>query len=121
MKDRMIEILKSKFYQIETGESIYRYDIIVGGLGYLNTTTTTRFNDDSEREIDEKNVKQLLNLWMQCRANPNLAPYKITHGYKIPDILNGKYIVRFPESKLDLEIKELAIQKKLEKIYDMFN
>ncbi len=33
MNDRVIEILKSKFCQIETGESIYRYDLIVCGLG----------------------------------------------------------------------------------------
>lgn len=116
----MIEILKSKFSQIETGESIYRYDLIVGGLGYLNTTTTTRFNDDDEREIDVKNVKQLLNLWMQCRANPNLAPYKLSKGYRIPDILNGKYIVRLPENELDKEIKEMAMENKIRKLEEDF-
>lgn len=121
MNERMLEILKSKFCQIETGESIYRYDLIVGGLGYLNTTTSTRFNDDDEREIDEKNVTQLLNLWIKCRANPNLAPYKLSKGYRIPDLLNGKYIVRIQESKLDLEIKNMAIEAKLEKINDMFS
>ena len=120
MNERMLEILKSKFCQIETGESIYRYDLIVGGLGYLNTTTSTRFNDDSEREIDEKNVIQLLNLWMKCRANPNLAPYKLSKGYRIPDLLNGKYIVRIPENKLDLEIKQIAIDNKLRKVQEMF-
>lgn len=120
MKEKMIEILKSKFSQIETGECVYRYDLIVCGLGFLNTTTSTRFNDDSEREIDAKNVKQLLELWMKCRANPNLAPYKLSKGYRIPDLLNGKYIVRIPENKLDLEIKEMAIEAKLRKIDDMF-
>ena len=120
MNERMIEILKSKFCQIETGESIYRYDLIVGGLGYLNTTTTTRFNDDDESEIDMKNVTQLLNIWMKCKSNPNLAPYKLSKGYRIPDILNGNYIVRLPESKLDLEIKEMAIANKLRRIQEMF-
>lgn len=121
MNNRMIEILKSKFCQIETGESIYRYDLIVGGLGYLNSTTSTLFNDRSEREIDEKNVTQLLNLWIKCRANPNLAPYKLSKGYRIPDVLNGKYIVRLPENELDKEIKELAMENKMRKIYEMFN
>lgn len=116
----MLEILKSKFSQIETGDCIYRYDLIVGGFGYLNTTTSTRFNDDDEKEIDMKNVVQLLNLWIKCRANPNLAPYKLNKGYRIPDLLNGKYIVRIPESKLDLEIKNMAMEQKLEKINDMF-
>lgn len=120
MNERMIEILKSKFSQIETGDCIYRYDLIVGGLGYLNTTTSTRFNDDDEKEIDMKNVTQLLNLWMKCRANPNLAPYKLSKGYRIPDLLNGKYIVRLPESKLDLEIKQMAIDNKLRKVQEMF-
>lgn len=120
MNERMLEILKSKFSQIETGECVYRYDLIVGGMGYLNTTTSTRFNDDDEREIDMNNVTQLLNLWMKCRANPNLAPYKLSNGYRIPDLLNGKYIVRIPENKLDLEIKEMAIEAKLRKIDDMF-
>jgi hypothetical protein len=120
MNERMLEILKSKFCQIETGESIYRYDLIIGGMGYLNTTTSTRFNDDSEREIDEKNVTQLLNLWIKCRANPNLAPYKISHGYRIPDLLNGKMIVSIPESKLDLEIKNMVIENKIRKIEEMF-
>ena len=120
MNDRMIEILKSKFAQVQMGETIYRYDLIVGGLGYLNTTTSTRFNDDTEREIDMKNVKQLIELWMKCRANPNLAPYKLSKGYRIPDLLNGKYIVRLPESELDLEIKQMALEQKLEKINDMF-
>jgi hypothetical protein len=120
MNERMLEILKSKFCQIETGESIYRYDLIVGGLGYLNTTTSTRLNDDSEREIDAKNVMQLLNLWIKCRANPNLAPYKISHGYKIPDLLNGTYLVRLPENELDKEIKEMMIENKMRKIEEMF-
>lgn len=120
MNERMIEILKSKFCQIETGESIYRYDLIVGGLGYLNTTTSTRFNDDDEKEIDMNNVTKLLNLWLKCRANPNLAPYKLSKGYRIPDLLNGKMIVRIPECKLDLEIKELAMENKIRKIEDMF-
>ena len=120
MNERMLEILKSKFSQIETGDCIYRYDLIVGGLGYLNTTTSTRFNDDDEKEIDEKNVIQLLNLWMKCRANPNLAPYKLSKGYRIPDLLNGKYIVRIPENKLDLEIKEMVIENKLRKVQEMF-
>lgn len=120
MNEKMLEILKSKFCQIETGESIYRYDLIVGGLGYLNTTTSTRFNDDDEREIDMKNVTQLLNLWMKCRANPNIAPYKLSKGYRIPDLLNGKYIVRMPASKIDLVVKEMAIENKLNKIEEMF-
>ena len=121
MNNRMIEILKSKHFQIETGESIYRYDLIVGGLGYFNTTTSTIFNKDSEREIDEKNVTQLLNLWLRCRANPNLAPYKLSKGYRVPLIFNGKYIVRLSESELDKEIKEMAIDNKMRKIYEMFN
>ena len=120
MNERMLEILKSKFCQIETGESIYRYDLIVGGMGYLNTTTSTRFNDDSEREMDEKNVTQLLNLWIKCRVNPRLAPYKLSKSYRIPDLLNGTYIVRIPESKIDLVIKEMAIENKLNKIEEMF-
>lgn len=120
MNEKMIEILKSKFCQVETGETIYRYDLIVGGLGYFNTSTTTLFNDNSEREIDEKNVIQLLDLWMSCRANPNLATYKISHGYKVPDILNGKMIVRLPESELELEIKELAMENKMRKLEEDF-
>ena len=89
-------------------------------MGYFNTSTSTIFNDNNEREIDEKNVIQLLDLWMSCRANPNLAPYKLSKGYRVPDILNGKFIVRIPESELDLEIKELMIENKMRKIEEMF-
>ena len=119
MNEKILEILKSKFFRVDTGESIYRYDLIVDGMGYLNTTST-RFNHDNEIEMDEKNIIQLLDLWLKCRENLNLAPYKLNEGYKIPDLLNGTYIVRIPESKIELEIKEAAVKQKLEKINDIF-
>jgi hypothetical protein len=35
-------------------------------------------------------------------------------------LLNGTYIVRIPESKIDLVVKEMAIENKLNKIEEMF-